>query len=335
MFFALYATLDGAVELRQVSFLWAKDLAAADTVLTIPLYFFNLPINPLVLIMTGLMVVQQHMTPMSLDPMQKKMMLAMPIIMLLFLYDLPSGLTLYWSVSNFFSIIQMRLQRRHYNDQGATPGESIPASSAPPALKEEDRTMSENEKFEERKAKIVKSLTTMFDYLGLSASLRVEEKGTRIGVKISSEDAGRIIGRKGQTLESLQLLLNRIMFKDDEECPHIMLDIDGYAKGERGARSEADDESEEGGERRPRERRERRPRREEDGERTTKDQLEQQALDAAKEVKRWGEPVTLPEMNAHDRRIIHVTLKDDPELTTESMGEGAMKKVVISLKKED
>ena len=195
--------------------------------------------------------------------------------------------------------------------------------------------MSENEKFEERKAKIVKSLTTMFDYLGLSASLRVEEKGTRIGVKISSEDAGRIIGRKGQTLESLQLLLNRIMFKDDEECPHIMLDIDGYAKGERGERSEADDESEEGGERRPRERRERRPRREEDGERTTKDQLEQQALDAAKEVKRWGEPVTLPEMNAHDRRIIHVTLKDDPELTTESMGEGAMKKVVISLKKED
>ncbi|MST99554.1 KH domain-containing protein [Victivallaceae bacterium BBE-744-WT-12] len=195
--------------------------------------------------------------------------------------------------------------------------------------------MSENEKFEERKAKIVKSLTTMFDYLGLSASLRVEEKGTRIGVKISSEDAGRIIGRKGQTLESLQLLLNRIMFKDDEECPHIMLDIDGYAKGERGARSEADDESEEGGERRPRERRERRPRREEDGERTTKDQLEQQALDAAKEVKRWGEPVTLPEMNAHDRRIIHVTLKNDPELTTESMGEGAMKKVVISLKKED
>ena len=195
--------------------------------------------------------------------------------------------------------------------------------------------MSENEKFEERKAKIVKSLTTMFDYLGLSASLRVEEKGTRIGVKISSEDAGRIIGRKGQTLESLQLLLNRIMFKDDEECPHIMLDIDGYAKGERGARSEADDESEEGGERRPRERRERRPRREEDGERTTKDQLEQQALDAAKEVKRWGEPVTLPEMNAHDRRIIHVTLKDDPELTTESIGEGAMKKVVISLKKED
>jgi len=45
--------------------------------------------------------------------------------------------------------------------------------------------------------------------------------------------------------------------------------------------------------------------------------------------------VTLPEMNAHDRRIIHVTLKDDPELTTESIGERVVKKVVISLRKEE
>jgi len=204
--------------------------------------------------------------------------------------------------------------------------------------------MSENAKFEEQKSKIIKILTTMFDYLGLTAALRVEEKGGRIAVKISSEDAGRIIGRKGQTLESLQLLLNRIMFKDDEECPHIMLDIDGYAKGERGARTgepgeerEYRDRGDEGGERRaPRERRERRPREDDHEEHlSTKDQLEQQALDAAKEVKRWGESVTLPEMNAHDRRIIHVTLKDDSELTTESIGEGAMKKVVIALRKED
>lgn len=225
--------------------------------------------------------------------------------------------------------------------------------------------MSENAKFEEQKSKIVKALTTMFDYLGLAAALRVEEKGGRIAVKISSEDAGRIIGRKGQTLESLQLLLNRIMFKDDEECPHIMLDIDGYAKGERGTRPAEFEERggereerrdrgdredrgereereyrgdrEDRGERRPpRERRERRSSEDDHSERfSTTEQLEQQALDAAKEVKRWGESVTLPEMNAHDRRIIHVTLKDDAELTTESLGEGAMKKVVISLRKED
>ena len=112
VFFALYATLDGAVELRQVSFLWCKDLAAADTVARLPLYFFNLPINPLVLAMTALMVLQQHMTPMSMDPVQKKMMALMPIVMLFMLYDLPSGLTLYWTVSNLFSIIQLKLQQR-------------------------------------------------------------------------------------------------------------------------------------------------------------------------------------------------------------------------------
>ena len=75
--------------------------------------------------------------------------------------------------------------------------------------------MSDNEKLQEQKEKIVKTLATMFDYLGLNASLRIEEKGNRLAVKITSDDAGRIIGRKGQALESLQLLLNRIMFKDN------------------------------------------------------------------------------------------------------------------------
>ncbi len=192
--------------------------------------------------------------------------------------------------------------------------------------------MAENANFEEQKAKIIKTLNTMFDYLGLSATFRVEEKGSRIAVKLTSEDTGRIIGRKGQTLESLQLVLNRIMFKEDENCPHILLDIDGYAKGERAERP-ASEEGGEGVERRPRERRERRGGRREESH-STVEQLEQQAQDAAKEVKRWGEPMTLPAMNARDRRIIHVTLQDDPEIMTASEGEGAFKKVVISLKKD-
>jgi YidC/Oxa1 family membrane protein insertase len=120
VFFALYATLDGAVELRQVAFWWCKDLAAADTVAKIPLYFFDLPINPLVLAMTLLMAIQQRMTPMSGDPMQKKMMMMMPGIMLIFLYDLPSGLTLYWTVSNLFSIVQLMLQQRAGKKAAAT-----------------------------------------------------------------------------------------------------------------------------------------------------------------------------------------------------------------------
>ena len=126
IFFALYAMLDNVIALRHVSFLWCENLAAADTVFRIPL-FVNvpligsfIPVNPLALAMTALMVVQQRMTPMSMDPMQKKMMLMMPVIMLLFLYDLPSGLTLYWTVSNIFSIVQLWLQKR----RGQTPADA-------------------------------------------------------------------------------------------------------------------------------------------------------------------------------------------------------------------
>ena len=183
--------------------------------------------------------------------------------------------------------------------------------------------MSEIQKFDEYKSQITRILTTMFDYLSLEGSFTVEERGQKIGVKIASEDAGRIIGRKGQTLDSLQLILNRILFKQDENCPHVMLDIDGYAGGERDRRSASGEGNAKEGHRRPR--------REHGASHTSSEQLEQQARDAAMEVKRWGEPVKLPEMNAHDRRIIHVTLKDDPEVTTESIGEGAMKKVVVSL----
>ncbi len=188
--------------------------------------------------------------------------------------------------------------------------------------------MAENPKFNEYKDQIIRILARMFDYLSLNGDFKIEEKGSRIGVSISSDNAGRIIGRKGQTLESLQLLVNRMMFKMDEECPHITLDIDGYASGDRDnkERSAADTEST------PRDKEyRRRPRRGDDVPRSSVEQLEKQAKDAAKEVKRWGEPVKLPEMNAHDRRIIHITLKDDPEVTTESIGDGAMKKVVISL----
>ena len=185
--------------------------------------------------------------------------------------------------------------------------------------------MAENPKFNEYKDQIIKMLATMFDYLGLNGEFKVEEKGPKISVRISSPDAGRVIGRKGQTLESLQLLVNRMLFKSDDQAPLVIMDIDGYADNERERR--ASRRGEDGGERRSR--------RGGDAPRSSVAQLEAQAQDAAKEVKRWGEPVKLPEMNAHDRRIIHITLKDDPEITTESIGDGAMKKVVISLKKSE
>ena len=65
-----------------------------------------------VIVMTILMVLQQKLTPTAMDPMQQKMMALMPVFMLIFLYELPSGLTLYWTVSQIFSILQLLLQRK-------------------------------------------------------------------------------------------------------------------------------------------------------------------------------------------------------------------------------
>lgn len=106
VFFALYAALDSAVELRHVSFLWIMDLTKPD--LVGPKFLFGHGIHPLVIAMTVLMILQQKMTPSNMDPAQQKMMMIMPFIMLFFLYNLPSGLTLYWTVSQIFSILQMR-----------------------------------------------------------------------------------------------------------------------------------------------------------------------------------------------------------------------------------
>ncbi len=207
-----------------------------------------------------------------------------------------------------------------------------------------------NEKLEEQKNKATRTLYTMLDYLGLNAQLKAEEKGSKIVITITSEEAGRIIGRKGQTLESLQMLLNRMVFNSDQECPRIALDIDGYGKerdGRRGGKRERGERGERGERSERGERGERRGRRNdrrsggegesfEEGDNNDSDNAEilrQQAIDAAKEAKRWGEPVTLPKMNAHDRRIIHITLQEDPEISTESIGEGSLKKVVIAVKK--
>ncbi len=223
--------------------------------------------------------------------------------------------------------------------------------------------MENTEKMEEIKVKVSKTLATMLDYLALDAKLKIEDTGSKLAVIIASEDAGRIIGRKGQTLESLQLLLNRMMFNAEPDCPRIVLDIDGYsrnntrpggdAEGEgddRGERRGGDRRDDRGGDRRGRDRGDRGDRRDRDDrggdrrdsrggrERNEEDEaaheetLRIQAIDASKEVKRWGEPVVLPPMNSHDRRIIHITLQEDPELITASEGEGSLKKVVISLK---
>lgn len=208
-------------------------------------------------------------------------------------------------------------------DAVAVEGDAVAVEAPAPERKPRPQIEVTDEMIE----KSSKTLSTMLDFLGLEGTVKTEKRPSKINLLISSEDAGRIIGRKGQSLESLQLLLNRMMQNGNEDFPKVYIDIDGYSSNGKTV-----------AERRPsRERAERRERGERRGGRRfdsgKEDILQQQALDAAKEVRRWGESVTLPAMNSHDRRIIHITLENEPDLHTESIGDGAMKSVVVSLKK--
>jgi len=107
--FGFYAMLQTAIELRGARFLWAIDLSRPDTVAMI----FGLPINPIPVIMALTMLWQSRLTPVSpgVDPMQQKILKYMPLIFMVFLYNMSSGLTLYWTVQNLLTIAQMKLTK--------------------------------------------------------------------------------------------------------------------------------------------------------------------------------------------------------------------------------
>jgi len=109
IFFGFYAMLGSAIELRNSSFLWVKDLSQPDTIGYIPGLHF--PINLLPIVMAGSMVWQMVISPKSGDAMQQRMLYFMPIIFLAFSYNYASGLALYWTTQNIFSIVQLYLTR--------------------------------------------------------------------------------------------------------------------------------------------------------------------------------------------------------------------------------
>ena len=107
VFFALYKGLSGAIELRHAPFMfWINDLSAPEDLFSFTVAGYTLPIRILPLIMGISQVIQQKMTPTSIDPMQEKMMLFMPIFFTFLFWGFPSGLVLYWLVNNIISIGQ-------------------------------------------------------------------------------------------------------------------------------------------------------------------------------------------------------------------------------------
>ena len=107
IFFGFYAMLGTAIELRNSSFLWVTDLSQPDTIS----HILGFPINLLPIVMAGTMVWQMIITPKTGDAMQQRIFYFMPVIFLVFSYNYASGLALYWTTQNLFSITQLYLTR--------------------------------------------------------------------------------------------------------------------------------------------------------------------------------------------------------------------------------
>ncbi len=105
--FAFYQLLTTAVELRGAPWLlWITDLSRPSFVVG------GFPFEPLALVMGVTQVIQQRLTPMAGDPMQRKLMQAMPILFTLFFLGFPSGLVLYWLTNNLLTILQHSILQR-------------------------------------------------------------------------------------------------------------------------------------------------------------------------------------------------------------------------------
>ncbi len=116
-----------------------------------------------------------------------------------------------------------------------------------------------------------------------------------VAFEIEGEDSGLLIGRRGETLQALQFLVNMVINKKMERPAYITIDVEGY-----------------------RERRQ--------------DALRESAERAAESALNSGKSQTLQPMNAADRRIIHLTLVDHPDVDTQSRGQGDQRRVVVLLK---
>jgi YidC/Oxa1 family membrane protein insertase len=127
LFVGFFAMLQGPAELRFQSFLWAKDLAAPDTVG----YIFGIPINIMPLLMGATMYFQMQLTPTpSTDNMQMKMMKFMPVIFTFFCYNFSCALSLYSTVNGLFTIGQQLVINRMKDDTPVSPASTAATTVA-------------------------------------------------------------------------------------------------------------------------------------------------------------------------------------------------------------
>ena len=141
-------------------------------------------------------------------------------------------------------------------------------------------------------------LSKVFHAMDLEVQILIEsdEENHILEVELKGNDMGVLIGKRGQTLDSLQYLVNLAVNKQSENYVKVKLDTEDYRK-------------------------------------RRKDTLENLAKNIAYKVKRTKHPVSLEPMNPFERRVIHSALQYDKYVSTHSEGEEPFRHVVVTLKK--
>ena len=140
-------------------------------------------------------------------------------------------------------------------------------------------------------------LREIFLTMGLIVKIKSEMKDKHLFVELTGDDMGILIGKRGQTLDALQYLVNLVVNKKSPYYISVMLDTENYRQRRR-------------------------------------ETLESLAFNLAKKVKHTRRNVVLEPMNPYERRIIHSALQNDRYVTTYSEGEEPYRNVVITLKRE-
>jgi len=136
------------------------------------------------------------------------------------------------------------------------------------------------------------ALQRIVDFITTDAEISVRETPERIFFNVEGGNTAVLIGKRGQTLEAIQYLVEKVINKRSTKRIRIQVDVEGYLDGR-------------------------------------KAKLEGLAARLSEKAKRIGKPVTIGQLNAHDRRIVHIALKDDSNVRTQSMGDGFYRKLVI------
>jgi spoIIIJ-associated protein len=136
-------------------------------------------------------------------------------------------------------------------------------------------------------------LAKIFEAMNVNADMEVIENGQELTINLFGNGLGVLIGRRGETLNALQYLINLCVNKNQLQKSKIILDVEGYRK----RRVET---------------------------------LEKLALRLAEKAKRRGKNIVLEPMNPQERRIIHTALQGRDDIYTYSEGEEPFRKIVIS-----